>query len=113
MNTFKEIEAFIRKAMEKGYAVKTSEKEHYSVKSDTIYISFTIYNASLHISYCAPDEPRWLGSKVIRTNLTDREKASLEILYCDVTDYEANRVDYILDNFFKDGPTTNDKLEDE
>ena len=102
METFKEIEAFIRKAMEKGYAVRTNEKWHYHVESDTIHISFAIYNTSLHISYSNPNQIRSLGSKAIETNLTDREKASLEVLHCDVNDYEANRVDYILDNFFKE-----------
>lgn len=104
MKTFKEIEAFVRKAMDKNL---TMSKDVF----DTIFI----YNKDSIIEirkrknpdeetehlriHCYYDRNKYFGcSDAIELSL--REKELYKILVLDVEEYERSRVDEMLDNFF-------------
>lgn len=101
MKTFKEVEAFIRKAMEKGCAVSTTEAWYYCVYNGNTLIQFSLFDDSIVINYANTNNRyQWEASDSTSIKLTDKEKAARTILHCDVKEYEANVVNNVLDNFF-------------
>lgn len=112
MKTFEEIEAFIRKAMDKNLLVgnRLSDNE-IIVKNDNYAFSITkdkersIIIMSLFTKGCT-----FINRYSI--SITDRESALFDILIEDVKDYIQNYSYEILENFFEeDKPITIDNLE--
>lgn len=116
MKTFKEIEAFVRKAMEKEFCVYCNGifTESIIVINDNIRITIESTNFGESLKIILGGNHKYGESKQIKLN--NREKELFKLLRMDVSDYENFKVEEAFDNFFKrdpDKPTTIDELQDE
>lgn len=102
MKTFKEIEAFVRKAMEKNLYVFNNSifTENITVVSNSnTRITLELLNFGKCLRLLLGEDDKCAVSKSI--TLDDREIELFKLLKIDVSDYENSKVKEIFDNFFE------------
>lgn len=109
MTTFKEIEAFVRKAMEKELTVCSQYVSNIQVVKDKYQLVFTKYDTCINTRLFNGNN--YIGETEVYS-LSEREDKEYGILLLDVKQYEADKVMNVFNNFFKeDEPVTIDNLE--
>lgn len=108
MKTFEEIEAFVRKAMEKELTVCSQYGSNIQVIEDKYQLVFTKYGTCINTRLFNGNN--YIGETGVYS-LSEREDKEYDILLLDVKQYEADKVMNIFNNFFEeDKPITIDDL---
>lgn len=107
MKTFKEIEAFVRKAMDKNLLINVRTDSEISVRNDEYVVYFYKYKDSkcYNISTSLYHN-RGISINCEGISITERESALFDLLIEDINDYVKNYTQDILDNFFGEDNST-------